>query len=273
MRRWGAPWQRPMTHPDAMQPISIDPDASVAVPVGAGEFTLALPVFEGPLQLLLHLIESRQLDVLTVPLAEVADAYIEHLARHPVDAANLSEFVSIAAHLIFLKSRRLLPTQPVPPVPEGPDEPDEQELRRRIVEYRALRDAAALLGQRDGVAPVMRREPRESDLPQLPPEPMPASALSRALDSLAAIPDPVPPPPVVVPREITIGQQIAVLRHALSAGGRVLLGSVLARCSSRTEAAVTFLATLELVRRREVRAEQHELFGPIVIQAAGDSGP
>ena len=52
------------------------PSAAVAVPVGEGEFTLALPVFEGPLQLLLHLIESRQLDVLTVPLAEVADAYV-----------------------------------------------------------------------------------------------------------------------------------------------------------------------------------------------------
>ena len=262
-----------MTHPETMQPIAVDPEAPVALPVGAGEFTLALPVFEGPLQLLLHLIESRQLDVLTVPLAEVADAYVEHLARHPVDVANLSEFVSIAAHLIFLKSKRLLPTEPLPPVPEGWEEPDEEELRRRIVEYRALRDAAALLGQRDGVAPVMRREPRESDLPQVPPEPMPATALSRALDTLAAIPEPVAPPPVVVPREITIGQQIVMLRHALSAGGRVLLQSVLARCGSRTEAAVTFLATLELVRRREVRVEQHELFGPIVIQAVGESRP
>ena len=70
-----------MTHPEPMQPIAIEPEA-VAVPVGGPEFTLSLPVFEGPLQLLLHLIESRQLDVLTVPLAEVADAYVEHLARH-----------------------------------------------------------------------------------------------------------------------------------------------------------------------------------------------
>jgi chromatin segregation and condensation protein Rec8/ScpA/Scc1 (kleisin family) len=78
----------------------------------------------------------------------------------------------------------------------------------------------------------------------------------------------VAPPPEVVPREITIGQQIAVLRQALSSGGRVLLQTILARCRSRTEAAVTFLATLELVRRRQVRAEQHELFGPIVIENA-----
>ncbi len=78
-----------MTHPEPMQPIAIESEAGVAVPVGDGEFTLTLPVFEGPLQLLLHLIESRQLDVLTVPLAEVADAYVEHLGRHPVDPVNL----------------------------------------------------------------------------------------------------------------------------------------------------------------------------------------
>jgi segregation and condensation protein A len=267
-----------MTHPEHMEtgelrPIAVRSDAAVAVPVGEGDFTLALPVFEGPLQLLLHLIESRQLDVLTVPLAGVADAYVEHLARHPVDAANLSEFVSIAAQLIFLKSKRMLPSEPLPALPEGADEPDEEELRRRILEYRALRDASVALGERDGTAPVMRREPRESDLPEVPAEPMLAHILAAALEALAAIPEPVPPPPEVVPREITIGQQIAVLRQALSAGGRVLLHTILARCRTRTEAAVTFLATLELVRRRQVLAEQHEIFGPIVIESAPEGAP
>jgi segregation and condensation protein A len=262
-----------MTHPEPMQPISVEPEATVAVSVGDGSFTLALPVFEGPLQLLLHLIESRQLDVLTVPLAEVADAYVEHLARNPVDLANLSEFVSIAAQLIYLKSKRLLPTEPLPPMPEGTDEPDEEELRRRILEYRALRDASVALGERDGVSPVMRREPLESDLPEVPAEPIPPAVLAQALDALAAIPEPAPPPPEVVPREITIGQQIGVLRHALSGGGRVLLQTILARCRSRTEAAVTFLATLELVRRRQVTAEQYELFGPIVIESAPETAP
>ena len=262
-----------MTHPEYMQPIPVESERPVALPVGGGEFTLALPVFEGPLQLLLHLIESRQLDILTVPLAEVADAYVEHLTRHPVDAANLSEFVSIAAHLIFLKSKRMLPSEPLPPVPEGADEPDEEELRRRIIEYRARRDAARQLGERDGIAPVMRREPREPDLPEVPAEPMPIGVLVAAIEALAAIPEPVAPPPVVVPREITIGQQIAVLRHALAGGGRVLLQTILARCASRTEAAVTFLATLELVRRRQVRAEQHDIFGPIVIENATEATP
>jgi len=256
-----------MTQADPMQPIAVTPADSVALPVGADEFTLALPTFEGPLQLLLHLIESRQLDVLTVPLASVADAYVEHLARNPVDAVNLAEFVAIAAQLIFLKSKRMLPAEPLPPLPDGVDEPDEDELRRRLLDYRALRDAAVLLGQRDGVAPVLRREPRETDLPEAPTEALPVAYLVAALESLAAIPEPVAPPPEIVAREITIGQQIEVLRRALARSGSVMLQSILDRCRSRTEAAVTFLATLELVRRREVTAQQAELFGPILVES------
>jgi segregation and condensation protein A len=255
-----------MTQAEPVEPIEIGADA-VALPVGDAEFTLALPTFEGPLQLLLHLIESRELDVLTVPLAEVADAYVEHLSRHPVDTVNLSDFVATAAQLIYLKSKRMLPAEPLPPLPVGADEPDEEDLRRRLLEYRALRDAATAMGERDGLAPVMRREPRESDLPEVPAEPLSAAFLADALARLAAIPEPAPPPPEIVAREITIGQQITILLEALSRGGRIVLQTILERCGSRTERAVTFLATLELVRRRQVTAAQHELFGPIVIEA------
>lgn len=256
-----------MTQAEQMQPIAIIPDAGVPVAVGSSDFTLALPVFEGPLQLMLHLIESRQLDVLSVPLAEVADAYVEHLTRNPVDTANLSEFVSIAAQLILLKSRRMLPAEPLPPAPDAEDEPDEEELRRRILEYRELRDAALALGERDERSPMFRREPRETDLPEAPIEPLSPALLVEALERLAAIPEPEAPPPQVVLREITIGQQITVLMGALSGGGRMVLQTILASCRSRTEAAVTFLAALELVRRRQARADQADPFGPIVIEA------
>jgi segregation and condensation protein A len=261
-----------MTQADGMQPIAVEPGTPIALPIEEGEFTVALPTFEGPLQLLLHLIESRQLDVLTVPLAEVADAYVEHLAHHPVDAAHLSEFVAIAAQLIFIKSKRMLPSEPLPPLPDGADEIDEDELRRRLLEYRAIRDASVSLGERDGTAPLVRREPRESDLPEAPTEPMPIGVLVSALERLAAIPEPVAPPPEIVAREITIGQQIAVLREALSRSGRIVLQSILARCRSRTEAAVTFLATLELVRRRQVTARQDDLFGDITVESVPESG-
>lgn len=250
-----------------LEPIPIQPEPGGPPSPVAPDFEVRLEVFAGPLDLLLRLIESRQLDVLTVPLADLADAYVEHLANHPLDPAQLADFVAIASQLILLKSRRMLPGEPVPVAVAAEEEPDEEELRRRLVEYRALRDVARLLGERDLVAPAYRREPRESDLPLATTAPLAPRLLSEVLDLLAAIPEPEPPPPEVVPREITIALQIAVLRAAMGSAGKVLLQQVLATCGSRTQVTVTFLALLELVRRREARVEQQELFGPILIQA------
>lgn len=252
-----------------LEPITIAeaPSAPVAVGIdGEPTFEVQLGVFSGPLALLLHLIESRQLDVLSVPLADVADAYVAHLATTPIDPAQLAEFVAIAAQLILLKSRSLLPGEVMPGLTDAADEPDEEELRRRLLEYRALRDVARALGERDLASPMVRREPRESDLPAAAVVAMAPSLLAEALRALAAIPEPEAPPPEIVAREITIAMQIAVLRAALAAGGRVVLQHVLATCRSRTEATVTLLATLELVRRRQVRVQQRELFGPIVLE-------
>jgi segregation and condensation protein A len=254
-----------------LEPIAIvQPEVdAVAVRADGPEpaFEVQLAAFSGPLAVLLHLIESRQLDVLTVPLAELADAYVAHLAEHPVDPGQLAEFVAVAAQLILIKSRSMLPGEGPPISAEASDEPDEEELRRRLIEYRALRDAARALGERDLVAPMQRREPRESDLPLASVTPLPVALLVEAMQTLAAIPEPEPAPPEIVAREITIAMQIAMLRTALAAGGRVVLQQLLASCRSRTEATVTLLATLELVRRRQVRVRQRELFGPIVLEA------
>ena len=250
-----------------LQPIPIEQvQEPAAIPVGDGAFQVNLPVFEGPLQLLLHLIESRQLDVLTVPLANLADAYLEHLTRHPIDLPQLSEFVTVAAQLVLLKSRRLLPGEPAPPAVEGDDEPDERELRRRLLEYRTLRNAARSLGERDMTMPAMRREPRESDLPEAPWVPLETSILVEALARLASLAEPEAPPPEVVKREVTIAMQIQALGAALGQNGRVVLQTVLGACASRTEAVVTVMATLELVRRRQVAVEQSHLFGPILVR-------
>ncbi len=258
-----------------LEPIAVVQPALDAVAVRSPHspepgFEVQLPTFSGPLAVLLQLIESRQLDVLTVPLADLADAYVAHLAEHPVDPAQLAEFVAMAAQLILIKSRSMLPGEMLPISHDAVDEPDEEELRRRLFEYRLLRDAAAALGERDLLAPLHRREPRESDLPQVPVQILSAQLLADALERLAAIPEPIEPPPEVVAREITIGEQIDVLHLALSARGRILLQAVLATCRSRTEAAVTFLAALELVRRRQVSAEQGTLFGPITLTALPD---
>ena len=98
---------------------------------------------------------------------------------------------------------------------------------------------------------------------------MPPLLLSEALERLAAIPEPVPAPPQIVAREVTIAMQIATLRGAMGRAGQVVLQRVLAGCQSRTEIAVTVLAMLELVRRRQATVQQDELFGPIVMRPSG----
>lgn len=254
-----------------LEPIAIaDPPATPLTVAQAGSaepgFEVQLPVFSGPLAVLLHLIESRQLDVLTVPLADLADAYVTHLATRAVDPGQLAEFVAMAAQLILLKSRSLLPEGVGPAISQATDEADDEELRRRLIEYRVMRDASLALGERDLATPMQRREPRDSDLPSAVVEPLSASLLAEALQALAAIPEPEPPPPEIVAREITIAMQLTVLRTALAAGGRVVLQQVLAACHSRTEATVTLLAALELIRRRQVSVRQRDLFGPIVLE-------
>lgn len=241
-----------------VQPIPIQPDTE--------RFELQLEVFSGPLDLLLRLIEARELDVLTVPLAAMADAYVAHLSEHPVPADEIADFVAIASQLILLKSRRLLPGEPAPSAAIAEDEPDEEELRRRLLEYRAIRDAAQQIGAWEGERTIFRREPRETDLPEAPTEPMPPQLLAELLDRLAAIPEPEAPPPEVVPREVTIAMQIAALRRAMGSAGQVVLQTVLAACRSRTEVSVTVLAMLELVRRRQATVQQSELFGPILVR-------
>ncbi|MGH2489817.1 MAG: segregation and condensation protein A, partial [Candidatus Limnocylindria bacterium] len=215
---------RPETTNQVRAAIPVEGDPRVGVPIGpAPEFHVELPVFEGPLPLLLHLIESAELDIRSVALATVTDAYVTYVATHRVDAANLAQFVATAAQLILIKSRSLLPAEPGGLEAPGLEDVDEEDLRRRLIAYRAIRDAARDLAARDLVAPMRRREPRPSDLPEAPLVPLDPVELADALARLAAVGEPEPPPPEVVPREVTVGQQIAVLRAALGDTGRVVL--------------------------------------------------
>src|SRR3954452_12010481 len=176
---------------------------------------IQLPEFEGPLALLLSLIEARQLDILTVPLGAVADAYLEALARlEEGRLGNVSSFVTIASQLILIKSRAMLPRRADPGDPtalpdEGPD--PEAELRARLILYRAYRDAGtALAAEAARRVGLFRREPaaaRASGLAgaqQAPAAPVDRARLVRALDGRAAIALPPDLPPEAVARAIPI---------------------------------------------------------------------
>jgi segregation and condensation protein A len=232
-----------------------------------------LESFEGPLALLLSLIEAREMDVLTVPLGALADAYLDALASLDGDRiGNVSSFVAIASQLILIKSRAMLPRQPQAPaggLDEGLD--PEAELRARLLLYKAYRDAGARL-QAEATRRVglFRREPHVAQAAALagarPPEgpPLDVAILARALEGLARIALPPEPPPETVGRVITLAERAAVIRSALGDADAVVLQELLRGVRDRVVVAVTFLAMLELVKRREIVVEQAVPWGPIV---------
>jgi segregation and condensation protein A len=238
---------------------------------------VAVAEFEGPLALLLALIEARELDVLTVPLGALADAYLDALATLDVDRlGNVSSFVAVASQLILIKSRAMLPRQ-VPPGPAGlaDEAPDpEAELRARLLLYRAYRDAgASLVTEALRRVGLFRREPgaahatamagaRPSDAPPVSP-----ILLARALDGVARLAPPPELPPETVPRTITLTERAAIIRDALRDAPTVVLQDLLHGVRDRVVVAVTFLAMLELMKRREIVVEQAEPWGPIVARS------
>jgi segregation and condensation protein A len=239
--------------------------------------------FDGPIALLLSLIEARRMDVLTVPLGALAGAYLEALAALPADRlTNVSAFVAIASQLILIKSRALLPRR-VEPAATGVDEPDpEAELRARLLLYRAHRDAGRRLVEAASGRPMFRREPaaavasgragaRPGPLP-----PMDPLRLRAALERATRVVPPPPPPPELVVRTVTIEERMAIVRAAIRSAGTLVLQELLADVRDRVVRAVTFLALLELAKRRELTIEQAEPWGPIVAtrieNASGGAG-
>jgi segregation and condensation protein A len=233
-----------------------------------------LPEWEGPLGLLLALVEARRLDVMTVPLGALAEAYLDAIAGLEDDRlGNLSAFVAVASQLILIKSRELLPRPPERAVPLD-DEPDPAAaLRARLLAYRAFRAAAdRLAGPAAAGLQAVRREQsvavataRAGAVEPLPPRLDPA-ILVGALDRLAAVAPPMVRPPEAIPRTISMAERASVIRAALADTGFLVLQDLLAGVRDRVVVAVTFLAMLELVKRREISIEQDAPWGPIIVR-------
>ena len=233
-----------------------------------------LESFDGPIALLLQLIEQRQLDVLTVPLGDLAGAYLEQIARLPGDRMpHLSSFVAVASQLILLKSRQMLP-RPPEPAPAAEEAPDpEEELRRRLILYRAYRDAGSWLGDRLAAGSgLFHRESsvaaaagRAGARPR-PQPPLDPAALGVALDALGRLVPPPQPPPEIVARTVTLAERADAIRAALRGAPAVVLQDLVRGSRDRALVAVTFLAMLELVKRRELVVRQDEPWGPIRVR-------
>jgi segregation and condensation protein A len=249
---------------------------------GQRRYVVSLPAFEGPLDLLLHLIEKRQMEITTISLLTVTDQYIAYLAQwqdHPDDMplANMAAFVSIATRLLFIKAQSLLPhaTKDEAAAEMESAAAMAEELRTHLMEYKFAKEIARHLRQRAelGLQTYGRSGLLggiEAQLAWTPPTltGLEVTSLARAFTRLLALraEDEVGGEDLMPLARVRVSQRIAEIREILSERTNVYLSEVLEGESSRFVIVVTFLAVLELWKYSRIVVTQMELFGPILLE-------
>jgi segregation and condensation protein A len=235
-------------------------------------YTITLPAFAGPLDLLLRLIERAELDITTIALAQVADQYLGHVrALEEPDPQQLAEFVSLAARLLLIKSRALLP-RPADPARDGSSgDPDADALARQLREYQRFKQIAGLLRavQEQERRTYLRTAPVPASAVAVePPEPPSYSVaeLIAAVQRRLQLRLPLQQPDVLnlAPR-LSVAQVAARVRERLARQAWFSFDDLLDAAVSREDVIVTFWAVLELLKRRAVVIEQDALFATISI--------
>ncbi len=233
-------------------------------------YPIRLPIFEGPLDLLLQLIEREELDITAVSLAQVTDQYlaiVEEMGRQSL--ADLTAFLVVAAKLVLIKSRVLLPGYR----PRGGEEDEvAADLIRQLEVYRAYRAVAAELArleERGWRAYVRVAPPREARAGATDPSAVLSGItledlVRAAQEALQAHPAPAVET-VIAPPLFTVAEQMERIRERLARMGRLLFQDLLAEVTRRAEIVVALLAVLELIKQEVVQVRQEGLFGPIFI--------
>ena len=229
-------------------------------------FQIKLGVFEGPLDLLLHLIREHQLDILDIPIATITDEYLRYLAlMQELDLDVAGEFLLMAATLIHIKSKMLLPPDETTDGEEAEQEDPRAELVSRLLEYKRFKEAAQTLGVLESeTAYVHRRGAPAMEMEVEGPLQVSMVELLRALRDVLSRTE-TAAPLEITPEEINVGQRIVMLIDRLAAESPIEFGQLFGSATRRVEVIVTFLALLEILRRRLASARQSEAMGPIMI--------
>jgi segregation and condensation protein A len=233
-----------------------------------GSVMVKLVRFEGPLDLLLHLIKRDEIDIYDIPIAHITQQYLTYIElMRSLDLDVAGEFLVMAATLMRIKAKMLLP---LPAVGEEEEEGDpREELVQRLVEYRQFKEAAGTLKDREGERRMLFERgmlPSEDDAGPLPLAP---ASLFDLLDALNRVMARVPEASVYAVQAETwsVEEKLSLIATAVAEQGSVSFTDLLMRCRARAEMVVTFVALLELVKLGEVSVVQGEAFGDILLVA------
>ena len=233
--------------------------------LGHGGPNVTVEGFDGPLEMLLQLVEEKKLDVLTVRLGDLADTYLTRvraLATLPAD--EVASFLALASRLVLLKARSLLPS--LAPLGLDDEEETEEELRLRLLEYAVVRERAGALGDR--LRSGERAFHREGGTPMgPPPRGGEVTALAAAWTRVLALATRPREEDMVAPGErYSVEDRTAEIELIVEDRGSVSFRELLGPRPTLAWAVVTFIALLDLYRRATIDLEQDELFTDILIK-------
>ena len=234
---------------------------------GAPPPPVKLAMYEGPLDLLLDLIRKQQIDIYDIPIARITQQYLDYL--HWLEELNIDvagEFIFMAATLIYIKSRMLLP--PDPNAPREDEEDPRQELVHRLLEHEQFKNAAQMLQSKRMVEEAMWSQSGIGEFVEAEDEPGLAVSVFDLISTFREMLERAKRRPQIEIRreEMTVAQMVEHIRKVLHArSGPVSLEELIAGYLWRQALIALFLALLELVRMRAILLRQKELFGPITI--------
>jgi segregation and condensation protein A len=238
-------------------------------PHQARSYTVSTPVYEGPLDLLLQLIERAELDITKLALAQVTDQYLDYLHNlEEKDPDEVSAFLSVAARLLQIKSEMLLPR---PPTREPGEEDPGELLAQQLMIYKRFKELAFLLAEREaaGLRTYLRLAPSpKAENIMLDLSGISLVDLLETIQSVFAVDTRLGLATVVSAPKVTIREKIGQIAQYLRLNRNVTFQQLLSPETFRLDIVVTFLALLELVKRSMVETHQEELFGDIEIEAS-----
>lgn len=230
-------------------------------------YKIRLDIFEGPLDLLLYLIKKDELDITDIPITKITEQYLEYLnVMQMLDLDIAGEFLVMAATLMHIKSKMLLPPDPSADAQEELD--PRAELVRRLLEYKAFKDAAEKLrGFESERSAIFGRIGAEPEL-EADDSPFFEGTLFDLMTAFAQVLQALPKtePHQVEKDEFTVAEKVHELFHRLVKEPVLYFSALFRTARNRFEAITTFLAILELVRLKEVGVHQTERFGEIEIR-------
>ncbi len=242
------------------------PPATPAAAPGRQTVTIKLARFEGPLDLLLHLIKRDEIDIYDIPIAHITQQYLGYLELMRIlDLEVAGDFLVMAATLMRIKAKMLLP---LPGLGEEEDEGDpREELVQRLIEYRQFKEAAGTLKGREEDRRQLHERGMLPGEDEMGPLPLAPASLFDLLDALNRVMSRLPEQNVYeVQGEVyDLDEKMALIASLAAEQGRLTFESLLLRCRVRLEMIVTFIAMLELIKLGRIAIVQTVEFGEIEI--------